>query len=312
MNTAVVYHWWSLDCDALPHQNIRVPVIGSIATLRAVNRTIPIYVLDCSEHHVDWSDYEITLNFTVIRTKLFLSEYKHCYGWQNLSRLFDLRRLDIKEDIILYSDADVFWLRDPLPLQQSPQKFCFNGTNSGLFYFDRRSPGVKTFFHLFEAFTLTALNDENFRIITRQYTGNVTFFVIDEQILSYMYIKLKSLFNTLNLLEHFVLYKFKEGEVVDVSQVNNIHMHAVIVENPLEPIDWKRKWNRGAAVLYLKELFASVSSVCSPEQIKMMFDENLLKYSESVRASIADREFHKRLLKSKDADGFYHLVDALQ
>lgn len=310
MNTAVAYHWWSLESDSPPHQNIRVPIIGSIATLRAVDKTIPIYVLDCSDHDVDWHGYDKFLNFKIIKTQFFLKDYRHRNGWQNLSRIFDLRRTEIPEKILLYSDSDVFWIKSPLPLEKSPNKFCFNGTNSGLFYFDKTSPDVAQFFNLFEAFTITALNDESFRIITRQYTGQIPFFVIDEQVLTYMHVKMRELFNTLDIPEHFTLYNVTQH--TDLSKLKNLHLHAVIVENPLEVIDWKKRWNRGATLIFIQELYDLMNSILSETQVQSMFDHQLMEFAKIHRTSFVDLEFQNRFLKSKDQDGHYHLLNALK
>lgn len=313
MNTAVVYHWWAVGTDRKPHQNIRIPLIGSIATLRAVDKEISIYVLDGSAEPQEWDHYPEKLNFTVFKNEFQLREYENNNGWRNLSRLFDLALFDlaIPEENIIYCDADLFWLQSPLPFKQNPEKFCFNGFNSGFFYYNKKSPIVAKFFDLFQAYTVTALNDENFRITTRQYTtyNTIPFFVIDEQVMTYLGIKRPDLINLVEVNEHFALSSRGAAEVTEAPR--NVHMHAVMVENPTDDMEWRKQWNRGITPIVLKELYDNLLSVLTPEEIKDMYGERLLNFVEPIRKSIRDKAFQAKLLATRDESGFYHLFKAL-
>lgn len=312
-NTAVIYHWWALDNDRRPGENIRVPILGSIATLRAVDPNISIYVMDGSDTIQDWGDYPSKLKFTIVQNKFQLSEYKHLNGWRNLSRLFDLALFDlaIPEENIIYCDADIFWLQSPLPFLENPDKFCFNGYNSGFFYYNKKSYLVAKFFDLFQSFAITALNDENFRIMTRKYTSysTIPFFVIDEQIMTYIGIQKPELINQISVIEHFALSSKGAADITDVPR--NIHMHAIMVENPTEDAEWRRQWNRGITPIVIQELYERLYSVLSHEDIKNMYGERLLSFVEPIRKSITDKAFQQKLLATKDEIGFYHLIKAL-
>src|SRR5690606_3764906 len=147
----------------------------------------------------------------------------------------------------------------------------FNGYNSGYFYYNKKSGVVTRFFDLFQAFTTTALNDENFRIITRQYTcmDTVPFFILDEQVLAYMRFKLPELFDLISVDEHLALSAHGfDGKIDDP---RNIHMHAVMVENPLDTSEWRKPWNRGITPIAIQELFNNLQSVLSTEEIEDMY-----------------------------------------
>lgn len=313
MNTAVVYHWWALENDQSPNQNIRIPILASIATLRSVNKDVAIYVLDGSDQIQDWKHYPDKLKFTVVRNNFQLAEYKHLNGWRNLSRLFDMALFDlaIPEENIIYCDADIFWLQDPLPFQQNPEKFCFNGYNSGYFYYNKKSPLVAKFFDLFQAYTITALNDENFRIITRQFTSysTIPFFVIDEQIMTYIGIKKPDMINQISVTEHFALSS--RGAATITETPRNIHMHAVMVENPTADEEWRKQWNRGITPLIIKELYDRLCSILTEAEIVEMYGEKLCSFVEPLRKSLTNKQFQAKLLATRDEAGFYHLFKAL-
>ena len=140
----------SIWCD------LEVPVLQCIATVRAHNPDIAIYVLNLNEQKQHWGDACEFLNFKVIDgfepyfERLGLKR-KCFYGnlHQDVSRVADLKLLSeqIPEDVIIYSDTDVYWLKDPILMED---KGLFVGTgNLGVFYFNKTSSKVQSFLTMF-------------------------------------------------------------------------------------------------------------------------------------------------------------------
>lgn len=312
MNTAVVYHWWIEKSDRPPHLNHRTPLVHSIATLRGVNKEIPIIVIDISEEKINYHNWDKKLNFHIVRRKPILKkDYSDKAGWKNLSRTFDIWNLVKGKDFdaIIYCDSDVFWLKDPLPLDQNADKFCFNGYNSGFYYFKPKSKDVERYFKLFQAYTLTSLNDENFRIITRSYTDyNEWYYVLDETIMTYMYHKMPELFNMVTVKEHLVPSCNKsEFANIDIKDIKMFHLHGTIVENNIEQEDWRKKHNRGLAVLLIDELRNNAIKAIGIKGIQEIFEK---EYQSVKTTSMYDPIFIKRFLETKEK-GMFNLVKAI-
>ena len=310
MREILVYHWWSESSDRPPHLNLRSPLIHSIATLRGVNKELPVIVLDGSAEKIDYAGWDKRLNFLVIPISFHLAGYKDKAGWRNLSRLFDIWRYVNNNCTVIYSDLDVFWLKDPLPLVQDPSKFCFNKFNSGFFYYDRTAKDVHKFFNLFEAYTITSLNDDNFRVITRSYTDyNEWYYVLDETILTYMYVKMPELFNAIDIYEHLTPSSDCNDILnADTDRLKMLHCHGMSVENHLEQEEWRRKYNRGLAPLLIKELYENMCISIGERGIEELYGTELVQFP---KVSLKKKGFVKRLLASKKDGGLYNLNEAL-
>ena len=313
MTFALIYHWWSEPNELPPSQNIRTPILCSIATFRAVNPKTPIYVLDGSDDVVDWGGLDHALNFKVIRHTPGLHRYSNKPGWKNLSRLFDLQTLakEIPEPVLAYTDADVFWLRPITPFNHDPHKFCFNRYNSGFFYFDKNSPTIARFFEVFNAFAITALNDENFRIITRQYTDyREWYYVLDETILTYMAYKLPDLFNILGIEEHLTVSTECEAILcANLETIKMLHLHGVKVSNRFSKHNPDH--NRGLACIVIKELYDNLRQTLDDKTIRLLYGDDVLNYYLPFQVSVLDRAFLERLLKTKNDNGHYDLMASL-
>jgi hypothetical protein len=261
MKTALVYHWWADPLDRIPQENLRVPIIQSIATFRQVDKETPIYILNSSINRQDWRNLALDYDFKIIDITPTLQRYEDKPGWQHLSRLFDLEKIDIEEDVIVYSDSDIFWFEPLLPLAKDSNKFCFNGTNSGFFYYNKKSPIVEKFFELFKAYTITALNDDNFRVIQRQFSEYLGwYYVLDETILQYMFVKHSNLFDKLDYTEHMTCNLLKEN-----SKFKMFHTHGMEITNELT----QHRYSRGLFPLQIRELF---------EGVKLLYDQELLNH----------------------------------
>lgn len=304
MSQAAVYHWWGYSSDAPPISNLRSPILASIATLRAVNHTIPIYVVDISDNKQDWMNYPDKLNFEVIKQKPFLHKYSNCKGFMNLSRLFDIARLNLPENEIIYLDSDVFYFKDILPLECNVDKFCFNKYNSGFYYYNKESECFKTFQQIFESYVITALNDENFRYITKQYGTCDDYFVLDETMLHYMYMKHRDLFDIVSTNEHFVIDK-AENANLKVEKIRMFHGNRIISENPFAKTDEEKKHSRGLICLIINQLFDNLNKVLSQNDIEMMFTNKERKEYKKIDFN---QDFINKLISTKTTDGLYHLL----
>lgn len=319
MKECVVYHIWSARDDEPPIKNLRSPLVLSIATLRACNPKIPIYVLDSSHpgEDQDFGDLPRKLNFVVVPYTCSLASYEGTPGWRNLSRLFDIEsashndpcyyRWNIPENVILYNDADVFWMNDPLPLHQDPSKFCFNGWNSGLFYYDKTKI-PKKFFEIFKAYAITALNDECFRYITWQYgTPNPEYLVLDEALIAYMWHKHPHLFNKIDTKEHWMASGVDPNNI-DVSGLKMIHGNGISVYNKFASVAWKQNYARGLMPLLIKECYDRLISVLDPAHI---YSQEEMDYYLPLQVNWSE-SFLKVLLQCKNQDGLFDLMTAIK
>jgi hypothetical protein len=275
LSHAVVYHLWAEEGASDPGTNLSTPVIPSIATLRGVNPTIPIYVLDGSSRAQHWGRLPMQLGFKVIPVAFFLERYRDRAGWKHLSRLFDLHRVNVPEDILIYSDTDVFWAADPLPLHGDTSLFCFDKFNTGFFYYDRRAPSNQRFFEIFEAYALTALNDEIFRIVQRQFNQweKEWYFVYDETLLAYMHAKHRELFWDLGPEEH--LSGHTQGFAGKPCKM--IHAHGINIE--FGDLDHCR----GVLPFVIDVMHQSLKSSLTTEQFDRLYPTELQETFSDVR-----------------------------
>jgi hypothetical protein len=142
----MVYYWWN-DSDTPNHLMKRQPIIPSIATARAHNQSIPIYVLDVSKEHVDWHGYDTFLNFKVIRQQRHFEPCgPYSFNWKICSRIWDIPNLvkELSEDNFVFCDADIFWLKDPSPGMVNGfhvnKHGDINKINAGLWLFNKYNP----------------------------------------------------------------------------------------------------------------------------------------------------------------------------
>jgi hypothetical protein len=308
MNEAVVYHWWGYPSDAPPIANLRSPIMASIATLRGVNKSIPIYVIDVSDNEQDWMNYPDILDFKIIRQQGFLTnDYSHCQGYKNLSRLFDIVRMDIPEETILYVDSDVFFIQNPFPLENNGNKFCFNKYNSGYYYFNKNAPDFIKFKNIFEAYVITALNDENFRCITKQFGSCNDYFVLDETMMHYMYIKHRELFDIMQPTEHFTIGTSEcndhDYKLCKIQDIKMIHGNGTIVNNPFAKHQYEKEHSRGLICLGISQLYQNLHRALKSDVDKMFTTNERTAFLENQVDF--DEKFIKKIQTSKTSSGHY-------
>lgn len=286
----VVYHWWATNAEKPHYSNLAHPVLLSIATLRAVNPTIPIKVIDCSGSWMDedWLHFKNKLDFSVSYGIFELDRYSHIKGYKLLSRLFDVRVHQTSP--VIYCDSDVFWLRDPLPLLGDSTRFCFDGFNSGFFYYDPASFKVKEMFEIFDAYTITALSDQTFCNHIKEVTAYDDWpYIWDETIMTYMtQTGLDHLFDIVPREEHGLIRHFPQMD--DLEQLKMLHCNGLMVYNPLAKRLEEKDHSRGLACLLFKEFYDHLRAVLSEDDIKMIF----------TKAEISDGLAHQISLKDFD------------
>lgn len=307
-NPVVTYHWWQNAEEQPAYSNLSHPVLLSIATLRAVNPTIEIQILNCSKCHdqstgSDWKHFQKKLDFKICGSEFFLEEtHKHVLGYKLLSRIFDIR--NHSKSPILYCDSDVFWLRDPLPLSCDINKFCFDGCNSGFFYYNYDSPIVKQMLNAFDAYTITALYDKKFCETIKEKTNYDAWpYIWDETILRYMYeTELCDMFEIVPLEEHGVLRSISSA---NKEQLKMLHCNGLMIKNPKAKRQSELNHSRGLACLLFKEFYDNICKVLDESELKMIFTDREIEDCLSQQVSLFDIE---KMQKMKRADGNYEFI----
>lgn len=303
-NLTVTYHWWQSAEERPAYSNLSHPVLLSIATLRAVNPSIKIQILNCSNEKTlnsDWAHFQEKFDFHIIDSELSLEEYKHISGYKLLSRIFDVRKHSNSQ--VLYCDSDVFWLRDPLPLTCDINKFCFDGYNSGFFYYDNDSPTVNQMLNLFESYTITALNDKRFCQMIKEKTNYDAWpYIWDETILRYM--------NETGLHDMFEIVPLEEhGVIRSIGSIKNelkmLHCNGLMIKNPKAKRLSERDHSRGLACLLFKEFYDNIRKVLTDSELKMIFTESEIENCLSQQISLFDLQMIEEM---KRANGNYEFI----
>lgn len=302
------YHWWGYPEAPPAYANLLSPVLLSIATLRAVSE-MPVVVFDVSGYKNDWAHFPERLNFSVVETTCRLKRYEHLVGgWRYLSRIHDLAHGAGKYapdcGTVMYVDSDVFWLRNPLPLEQSPEKFVFNGYNSGFFYYDRRSGSNELFYDIYDSYTRAAVYSQDVRGIMKRFVGYDSWAgVWDEMILTYMVRRHRDLFNITSLNEHATARRLREA---DRETVKLFHGNGIMVANHLAAWEGERTNSRGLLCLLAKELYANLSSVLEPRELRLIFGEPQLEFCLPRQFSLFD-DIDKLLATESEEDQHFHV-----
>lgn len=256
--TCAVYHWWSHPNET--PNNLRTPILISISTLRAVS-SIPIFVLDITENYNNWESFPKILNFTVIPLSPITKKYRHLIdGWQHLSRFFDLEQfhhLFPDHKTIIYVDSDVFWLKNPLPLDQNPEKMCIDGWNTGFFYYN--VDFFPTFWDAFKSFTIAAVYSKDIQSLFKKYINYDAWYgVWDEMIIGYMRENHKHLFNFISVNEHSTIQTISSS---NIHQVKMFHANGMVVVNECDGRNSDPRHSRGLLGLFFKEFYEKIIKV---------------------------------------------------
>lgn len=277
-STHLIYHWWNDDSEVKPYQDLANPIILSIATLRANNRSMPITVLDlsrCNRKKEDWGNYPSHLNFEVVQWQPLLDQSLPKSS-RLCSRVWDVWAYSqkVKESHILFTDCDIFWLSNPLPLNKDKNGrldsfYC--SSNTGVWYFDRRSEVVKETFRLWKSIIAHVLiGDKDFYqdLVEKVPSGSHVF--QDEVAFGYFLLQHPELYRPIDVYENFVIDRLRYTEY-DVSKIKCLHLLSATVGQ-----------HRGRACMFLRELRDSIERVLSPQQISEVFGSMKVKDTLSI------------------------------
>lgn len=297
------YHFFSYPGEPPVYRNLRTPIVLSIATLRAVS-DIPIMVYDISAGENDWGHFPDKLNFKVFKVEPRLEQYKELVdGWQYLSRINDLSfhidKSGLNCDTIMYSDSDVFWLKNPLPFDKNPEKFVFNGWNTGFFYYDRYSTNNEKWHDIYNAYTKAAIYSRDVRNVMKKFVGYDGWYgVWDEMILTYMAHEHASLFNLTTVNEHSTT---RTLQYANPDTLKMYHCNGTMVANPLTGA----KHCRGLMALRVEEFRENLFRVLSHKDADMIFSREEQDYC--LDNSFSLFKDLDRLMATKDEDGLFHV-----
>lgn len=299
-----VYHWWSFPEEKPAYQNLRTPIVASIASLRAVS-DVEIVVLDGSDHDVDWGPFKKILNFSVQKWHLGLWKFQDkIEGWRHLSRIGDILNWSsyrYHQDI-MYVDSDVFFFRDPFPLSCQTDKFCWDGWNTGFFYFNNCSSGFQDFYKLFCTYRNAAIYSEEIRNLMKKYVGYDAWYgVWDEMILSFMKAQHQDLFNFIPAEEHTTASNLNTVDCPKIFHANGAMM----------PNLWTgEKHARGLIALMFNEFYNKMHNLLGKKNLESMYGNTLCEYFDKNRINLLDAKC--MLDFCKDNDGHYQFQKLLR
>jgi hypothetical protein len=276
---AIIYHWWNDDVSVKPHTDITNPVILAITTLRAHNKNIPVYILDVSKSPKhDWEDYPEKLNFEVIPWLPLMNKEHSCS--RLCSRVWDIWHFakTIKQHKIIFTDSDVFWLNNPLPLMNEIEGRIdyFNcASNTGVWYFDRRSELARKTINTWKSIIMLALMDEDFlkQIQSKVPTARGGLFQ-DEIAFGYLILEYPELYRPVHIYENFV---------IDGLRHSHHHFEKIKCLHALKATLGEK---RGNTCLFLKELHDAIKSVLTEGQIEGIFGK-------AKSATVSIHDIHK-------------------
>jgi hypothetical protein len=303
------YHWWSHPGEPSPYTNLRTPILLSIATLRAVT-DMKIVVIDTTDSSTprDWGHFPEKLKFEVWQKPSYLMGYqKHIDGWRYLSRIYDI--MESRHPLhhtVMYTDSDTFWLRDPLPFDKDPNKFVFDGWNSGFFYF-KRSDRINLFYDMFDAYTKGAIFSKDIREIMKKFVGYDAWYgVWDEMILTYMAHTHPEFFNKTTVNEHSTI---RTLQYANKNTVKMLHANGLMVANPIAKCHGELDHCRGLLCLVIKEFYDNMMKVLDENDLKMIFTEKeLARYLPMQMNLFSDLP---KILATKDECGHFHIQKCL-
>lgn len=168
-NKHVIYYWWNDNPNIKPYQDLKSPVVLSIATLRAFHKKVPITILDVSEFErpsEDWTEFQQVLNFSVVKTKTDMDTTSNRY-WKMCSRITDIYNYskNLIQKNIVFCDADIFFIKKIFPLLNEDylkDKFCCHPKNTGFFYFNKNLISNQETFDIWIDCIFLALSDDVF------------------------------------------------------------------------------------------------------------------------------------------------------
>lgn len=248
---AIIYQYWDWGNDPYFFMDLNVPLILSIASVRSFNKKISIYVLDYSTHEKDWF-IKNDLNFKVIKVNSEILTYCDCYGvWPPQRRPIDILKFSslLNEKVIIFSDADVIWLKNPVPLNYD-NKFHIVYNNAGFFYYLKGNDFIEYWADQCKKVILFD-NYGKYRLEGMAKDVNDKFGRIDEEVL-FRYLRDNKMFDEskihyVNDEEQTLIGNFYDGSKC----VKSMHFHTAS--------RWKYHISKGNTILMIKEFYDIIS-----------------------------------------------------
>lgn len=310
MEQCIFYHYWFWKPEA--YNNLNVPVIPSIATLRGVNPDVPIVVLDCSDHETDYGPFPELLNFKVERiVPTYRPQHKLFKGSNLLSRIMDIYRYAKEQGVkqVVYSDCDAFWLKDPFPLELSDSpRFCFNGNNTGFFYYNTVTN--EEFHQVFHAYNLAAIYHREIREIMKRHVGYADWFdVWDEMTTTFMYKENPGLIDIIPKREHGIAREIKRNNV-DVAKMKMFHCNGTLVANEVYKADNEKEHCRGLVPFLVEELYDNMCRSIPKEYMDIIYSKREQMYYKDSRFSLIRNP--SLFIECEGDDHMFHLERCLK
>lgn len=300
----IIYHCWSEPNEPAPFQNVRTPIVLSIATLRATTNA-PIVVLDMTGQDTDWGHFPEKLNFSIERKQFALEKYSALVkGYKHLSRIFDIHEwatINAQNKTIIYCDSDIFFAKDPFPLNGKTSKFCWDGWNTGFFYFQQSSNYYNQFYNLFEQYTKEAIDSEGARKQMKQFVGYDDWYgVWDEMVLGYMKEKHPDVFDIIPANEHATCRKLNH---MNPHETKIFHGNGTKVPHPITGNDHAR----GLLCLVITEFYNRVSQCLNNNDLEIIFGTETLGHFKNKKFSLFENTDYLEWIK--DEKGMYELLN---
>lgn len=296
MSAAVIYYYWSNSGEPVwtDHRN---PILLSIATLRKFERSLPVYVIDASNNHIDWGDYWLRLGIDIRRRDHPLRHIEPKINapegvtiqtrlMAKSTAVYELAQ-NVSANTIIFCDSDVFWVKSPFPLGGNfSEKFCAR-SNTGVFYFDRGSPNSHKVMNTWNAFCSHACINTRFaNTVSKAMKQQV---LNDEVILNFVQKNNAGMFQEIPIYENFPFIHLSKPEY-DVRKAKNIHVHNT---------NFKAYYpKKSYACLCVKELRDIVTEMLGEDQMLKIFGDD---YHNVVSFSMYDQERMNALNKGEGA-----------
>lgn len=287
---AVIYHYWN-DNNSQRWQDLANPVVLSIATLRAQDSDVAIYVIDISDKAGDWGSYPGKLGFRVVTQPPSIPIDHHPSISRNTlkfcSSIFDVTGLAdrIDDTNIVFADSDLFFLK-PLELDFGECFHCRDGY-VGHYYYDKTVPRIREFLDTWRRCILSGIVDSALR----------------KEITSFY--RVPDFMNQ----ESAFLYLCRTRELSGVVHLLSPAQHCFETDFPaaeLRMFHWVGAsfgYQRGLAALVIREHFEGLKRVLGNEDLRAIFGD-LLAHGGSVPFSRRSSLIHRLDWESVKRLGF--------
>jgi len=280
MSQALVYYYFN-DFGSTAYDDLKNPVVLSIASFRKFDKATPVYVIDVSDQKQEWLHFPKKLGFELFRQNHAL---KHCenvvhipentpLSLPRLAKPLDVFELSLycNQEVIMVCGADVLFMKSPFPLRCDFSKsFC---SGSGLCYFEKSSLNTHKIFETWGSLCLAAAINPlmQTRIIESTRRGprerpRLAHLLNENTCWKYLQHKYTYAIEELSVYDNFPV--FHTGNTVyDLSQIRCLHL-SHNQHNSNVPRE-----KRARFVLHFEELKETIMEVLNEEDIKLIFKE---------------------------------------